>query len=116
MERPRIVILFGGCSEEHEVSVKSAAEVAANIDTRRYDPLYVGITRAGEWLLCEGPGSAWVERTCGRAVLSPDRTTRGLLVSEGERCRVVTVDAVFPVLHGRSGEDGAIQGLLELSG
>jgi D-alanine--(R)-lactate ligase len=116
MPRPRIAILFGGCSEEHDVSVKSATEIAASIDPQRYEPIYVGITRAGAWKLCGAPAPGWEDGACRAAVLSPDRATHGLLVDEGDGWRTVHVDAVFPVLHGRTGEDGAIQGLLELSG
>jgi D-alanine---(R)-lactate ligase len=115
-ERPRIAILFGGCSEEHDVSVKSAMEVAASIDTHKYEPIYIGITTTGVWKLCERPHPAWEGGECRRAVISPDRATHGLLVgANGEAC-TVHIDAVFPVLHGKTGEDGAVQGLLELSG
>ena len=116
MTKLKIAILFGGCSEEHDVSVKSAMEIASSIDTRRYEPTYVGITRTGVWKLCDGPSADWESGHCRPAVISPDRGTHGLLVGEGGECRAVHVDAVFPVLHGRSGEDGAVQGLLELSG
>lgn len=116
MERLRIAILFGGCSEEHDVSVKSAMEVATSIDTQRYEPIYVGITRSGVWNICERPGPGWEDGNCSRAVISPDKETHGLLAVEGGEYRVVHIDAVFPVLHGRSGEDGAVPGLLELSG
>jgi D-alanine--(R)-lactate ligase len=115
-ERPRIAILFGGCSEEHDVSVKSAMEVAASIDTHTYEPICLGITRTGVWKLCERPHPAWEGGEGRRAVISPDRATHGLLVGEGRDCRTVHVDVVFPVLHGTTGEDGAVQGLLELSG
>jgi D-alanine--(R)-lactate ligase len=115
-ERPRIAILFGGSSAEHDVSVKSAMEVAASVDTERFAPIYVGITRAGEWRLCSRPQPGWDDDAGPPAVLSPDRATHGLLVgADGDR-RTVPVDAVFPVLHGTTGEDGAVQGLLELSG
>jgi D-alanine--(R)-lactate ligase len=116
MPRLAIAILFGGCSEEHDVSVKSAAEIAASIDTRKYAPIFVGITRAGVWRTCERPGPDWEDGDAPRAVLSPDRETHGLLIQEGDGWRRVHVDAVFPVLHGKGGEDGAVQGLLELSG
>lgn len=116
MTRPRIAVLFGGMSEEHDISVKSATEVAAAIDTARWEPVYIGITKAGAWQLCDGPGPRWQDGDLRPAVLSPDRATRGLIVSEGERAAMLGVDVVFPVLHGRFGEDGAIQGLLELSG
>jgi D-alanine--(R)-lactate ligase len=115
-ERPRIAILFGGCSEEHDVSVKSAVEVAASVDTHKYEPIYIGITKNGVWKLCQRPHPTWDGGAGLRAVISPDRATHGLLVGEGSECRTVHLDAVFPVLHGKSGEDGAVQGLLELSG
>ncbi len=116
MTRFKIAILFGGCSEEHDVSVKSAMEVASHIDAQKYDPAYVGITKGGAWRLCTRPYQGWADGDSRRAVLSPDRQTHGLLVLDGDRWRVVHVDVVFPVLHGKSGEDGAVQGLLELSG
>lgn len=110
----RVGILFGGCSEEHAVSVKSAREVAEHLDRTRYEPYFIGITDSGEWRLCDGPGADWEN---GRpAVLSPDRRTHGLLVLDGEHYETVHLDVVLPVLHGKLGEDGAIQGLLELSG
>jgi D-alanine--(R)-lactate ligase len=114
--RPRVAILFGGCSEEHDVSVKSAMEVAASIDTHKYEPIYIGITKSGVWKMCERPHPAWDGGTGRRAVISPDRETHGLLVGERGESRAVHIDAAFPVLHGKSGEDGAVQGLLELSG
>jgi D-alanine--(R)-lactate ligase len=114
MGRLKVGILFGGCSEEHLVSVKSAREVAKNLDVEKYEPFYVGITKGGSWWLCDGPDGDWES---GRpAVLSPDRGVHGLLVLERGRCEVVRLDVVLPVLHGRFGEDGAVQGLLELSG
>ncbi len=117
MNQSTIAVLFGGCSEEHDVSVKSATEIAAHIDTQRHAPIYVGITRSGEWKLCELPSAAWEAGDCRRAVISPDRETHGLLVAEPDGAyRTVPVDVVFPVLHGTTGEDGAVQGLLELSG
>ena len=116
MDRLKVGIVFGGCSEEHPVSVKSAREVAKHLDTDKYEPFYVGITTSGAWLLCDGPGTGWEDGSCRPAVLSPDRTVRGLLVLEQGRYRTIEVDLVVPVLHGKLGEDGAMQGLLELSG
>ncbi|HET6294222.1 MAG TPA: D-alanine--(R)-lactate ligase [Kribbella sp.] len=110
----RIGILFGGCSEEHPVSVKSAQEVATHLDPEKYEPFYIGITKDGAWKLCDGPDGDWES---GRpAVLSPDRSVQGLLVLEQGRYETISLDVVLPVLHGKLGEDGAIQGLLELSG
>lgn len=116
MTRLTVAILFGGCSEEHDVSVKSAVEISRGIDTQRYEPIYIGITRSGVWQMCERPSAAWEDDHGLPAVISPDRGTHGLLVTDRDGCRSVHIDAVFPVLHGTSGEDGAVQGLLELSG
>jgi D-alanine--(R)-lactate ligase len=116
MRRLTIAILFGGCSEEHDVSVKSAREIAKSIDTQKYEPIYVGITTSGAWKMCESPSTGWQEANGRRALISPDRQTHGLLVLGDGEYRAVHVDAVFPVLHGKTGEDGAVQGLLELSG
>ena len=96
--------------------MKSAMEIATSIDTHKYEPIYIGIARSGIWKICERPSADWEAGDCRRAVVSPDRETHGLLVAEGAECRAVHIDVVFPVLHGRSGEDGAVQGLLELSG
>jgi D-alanine--(R)-lactate ligase len=116
MSRLRIGIVFGGCSEEHPISVKSAREVAKNLDLEKYEPFYIGITKCGSWRLCDGPEADW-EKGSGRpAVLSPDRSVHGLLVLDEGQPETIRLDMVFPVLHGKQGEDGAIQGLLELSG
>jgi D-alanine---(R)-lactate ligase len=117
MDRLRVGILFGGASEEHSISVKSAQEVARHLDADKYEPFYVGITKNGAWKLCDGaPTADWENGTSRPAVLSPDRSVRGLLVLEDGRYEAIGLDAVLPVLHGKLGEDGATQGLLELSG
>ena len=117
MSRLTIAILFGGCSEEHDVSVKSAMEIAASIDTQKYEPIYVGITRSRR---LEDVRAA--VRGMGSRRLPPRRDLAGPGDARAARRRrtantaTVHVDAVFPVLHGKTGEDGAVQGLLELSG
>src|SRR5882672_5275833 len=116
MDRLKVGILFGGCSEEHPVSIKSAQEVAKNLDLEKYEPFYIGITMSGAWKLCDAPGAHWESGGCRPAVLSPDRGVHGLLVLDGNNYTRIHLDVVFPVLHGKLGEDGAIQGLLELSG
>ncbi|SDL66433.1 D-alanine--D-alanine ligase [Glycomyces sambucus] len=116
MDKLHIAVLFGGTSEEHPVSVKSAREVAAHLDPDRYRPCYIGITKAGAWRLCDAPAPGWEDGDHRPAVLSPDRAAPGLLVLDDGKYESVRIDAVLPVLHGRHGEDGAIQGLLELSG
>jgi D-alanine---(R)-lactate ligase len=119
MDRLKVGIVFGGCSEEHPISVKSAREVAKHLDADKYEPFYIGITKSGAWKLCDGPDADWENGTARPAVLSPDRSTPGLLVLDTgppARYETVSLDLVLPVLHGKLGEDGAIQGLLELSG
>jgi D-alanine---(R)-lactate ligase len=116
MDRLRVAIIFGGVSEEHPISIKSAQEVAKNLDLERYEPLYVGITRRGAWKLCGRPDTDWEDSSCCPVMLSPDSNVHGLLVLEPGQYQVIRVDVVFPVLHGKLGEDGAMQGLLELSG
>ncbi|WP_086847373.1 D-alanine--(R)-lactate ligase [Amycolatopsis kentuckyensis] len=114
MNRLKVGIVFGGVSEEHPVSVKSAGEVARHLDTGKYEPFWIGITKSGAWKLCDGPGTGW---ETGRPVaLSPDRGVPGLLVLDDGKYETIGLDVVLPVLHGKLGEDGAIQGLLELSG
>lgn len=116
MNRVKIGIIFGGSSEEHPVSVKSAQEVAKNLDTGTYEPYWIGITRSGAWRLCDSPGAGWEQGGARPVMLSPDRSVHGLLVLEQGRSEEIRLDLVLPVLHGTFGEDGAVQGLLELSG
>jgi D-alanine--(R)-lactate ligase len=116
MPKLKVGIIFGGSSEEHPISVKSAQEVAENLDRAKYEPFFIGITKGGAWLLCDGPDANWHAGRCRSAVLSPDSSVHGLLVLEQGRYETVALDVVLPVLHGKFGEDGAMQGLLELSG
>jgi D-alanine--(R)-lactate ligase len=116
MSRLKVALIFGGACEEHPVSVKSAREIEKNLDPEKYEPFWIGITSGGDWRLCDGPNVA-LESGRGRPVaLSPDRSVHGLLVCDEDGYQAVRLDVVLPVLHGRLGEDGAIQGLLELSG
>src|SRR5215208_3807210 len=116
MDRLKIGIIFGGCSEEYPISVKSAQAVAKNLDIEKYEPFSIGITKSGAWKLCDGPDANWENGSCRPAALSPDRSGHGLLVLEQGEYKTIRLDMVFPVLHGKLGEDGAMQGLLELSG
>jgi D-alanine---(R)-lactate ligase len=116
MHRLKVGIIFGGCSEEHPISVKSAQEVARHLDPAKYEPFYVGITASGAWRLCDGPNGDWENGRGRPALLSPDRSVRGLLVLDQGRYETIELDVVLPVLHGKLGEDGAMQGLLELAG
>jgi D-alanine--(R)-lactate ligase len=116
MDKLKVGIIFGGCSEEHPVSVKSAREVATHLDLAKYEPYFVGITTSGAWKLCDGPDTGWENGRSRPVVLSPDRSVHGLLVLGQGRYETVGLDVVLPVLHGKLGEDGAMQGLLELAG
>ena len=121
MERLRILVLFGGCSSEHEVSLQSAHGVLTHMDPERYCPIPVGITREGAWYVYTGPldaipGGRWQrEATCVPCTLRLDRGNRALVLLDGSG-REVAFDLAFPVLHGRNGEDGTVQGALELAG
>src|SRR5215213_9645878 len=116
MDRLKVGIIFGGRAEEHPISVKSAQEVAKHLDTEKYEPFWIGITKSGAWKLCDGPDANWENGNCRPAILSPDRSVHGLLVLEQGQYKTIRLDVVIPVLHGRLGEGGAMQGLLELSG
>lgn len=118
-----ILVLFGGASSEYEVSLQSAYAVICSMDRQKYNPVTVGITREGKWYYFTGStekiqDDTWCNETdCVPAVLSPDRTHHHLLVCRAQSVpEAVSVDAVFPVLHGRNGEDGTVQGIAELAG
>ncbi|MCW2583902.1 MAG: ddl, partial [Klenkia sp.] len=122
--KTRVAVVFGGRSAEHAISCVSAGSVMAALDPDRYEVVPVGITREGGWVLHDGgplaiTGGRLPEVRGGTAVsLVGDPGGRGLSVLEpGEAFgRLTDVDVVFPVLHGAYGEDGTIQGLLEMSG
>jgi len=116
MPKLKVGVIFGGSSEEHGVSVKSAQEVAKHLDASKYESFYIGIAMTGAWKLCDGPGAGWENGSSRPAILSPDRSVQGLLVLQDGEYETITLDLVLPVLHGKLGEDGAMQGLLELSG
>ncbi|HVM12585.1 MAG TPA: D-alanine--D-alanine ligase family protein [Actinomycetota bacterium] len=121
--RIRVAIVFGGRSAEHEVSVVSARSVMDALDPERYEPVPIGIDQAGRWyLLPEGPpalqpGSGSLPRVeaapAAAVTLARDPGRREIVTGTGERR---PIDVVFPILHGPYGEDGTIQGLLELAG
>ncbi len=118
MAKKRIAVLFGGQSSEHVVSCMSAANVIEQIDTLRYELFLIGITEDGRWLKAESvediKSGAWRTGTV-EAVILPDATKKGVVVTEEGRSRLVEIDVAFPILHGPYGEDGTIQGLLELA-
>ena len=122
MKKLSVCVLFGGISPEHEVSLRSAESVLNNMDPEKYNIFPVGITQNGDWVLYGGtdysllPSGEWLEHPENRrAAISPVRG-QGLLSFEGDCVVRERIDVVFPVLHGENGEDGAMQGLLQLAG
>lgn len=122
MNRKKIAVLFGGRSPEHEVSRVSAYSVINNLSNEKYEIYRIGITREGRWFLYDGPTDAipdgnWEQSEQKRpAFLSPDQSAGGIVVCGPDHAEILPIDCVFPVLHGRNGEDGTMQGLLQLSG
>lgn len=117
MNKRTVAVLFGGQSSEHEVSCISATTIISNINTDLYNIIIVGITKEGKWLkvnsVSDIKSGEWVNSKI-TAILSPDTTHKGLLIIEDGKLKFETVDVVFPALHGKNGEDGTVQGLLEL--
>lgn len=120
MNKKVVVVLFGGQSSEHEISKISATTVISALDKEKYYVMPVYITEDGRWLMYDGPvenipAGKW-EKYSTRVILSPDAEHQGLLRIVGNKFKVIPVDIIIPVLHGKFGEDGTIQGLIELSG
>ena len=122
LRKLNVCVLFGGISPEHDVSLRSAESVLKNMDPDKYNIIPVGITKEGDWILYGGkdysalPGGNWRNNPNNRkAAISPIRG-QGLLIFEGDCVVRELVDVVFPVLHGENGEDGAMQGLLQMAG
>ncbi|MEE0945126.1 MAG: D-alanine--D-alanine ligase family protein [Clostridia bacterium] len=122
MSKLKVCVIFGGKSPEHNISLKSATSVITNLDREKYDLYMVGITKEGEWYYYTGDVSklendGWLEddTKLTKAIISPDSSDKALIIF-GDKTEFVKIDVVFPVLHGENGEDGTVQGLLELSG
>jgi len=122
LKKLSVCVLFGGISPEHEVSLRSAEFVLNSLNPEKYNVFPVGITKDGDWILYAGtdysllPSGEW-QNWAGnrRAAISPVRG-QGLLSFEGDCVVREWIDVVFPVLHGENGEDGAMQGLLQMAG
>ena len=119
----KLAVLFGGISSEHDISCLSAASILRNLDKEKYEIYAVGITQEGKWFYCPTcdpdriENGSW-ERMTDKvpALLPPDRGVHGLVLLRDGKAETVRLDCVFPVLHGAGGEDGTIQGVLELAG
>ena len=115
-DKTKLLILFGGVSSEHEVSRVSASSILTHINGEKYEIYTVGITKGGNWFLTSSPAvrigdGSWEQDPANKNVaLSLDRASRGLVVLEDEEAvKKISIDVVFPVLHGRNGEDGRMQ-------
>ena len=122
-KRLQVAVFFGGCSPEYLVSLTSAAAVITHLDRQRFVPVLIGISRQGQWYYYTGEVNriaqdTWCEpRFCRSAVLQPG--SRQLLVFGADGVQVeqtIALDVAFPVLHGKNGEDGTVQGFLQLAG
>ncbi len=118
MSKITVAILFGGASSEHDISCISAKSIASNINKDKYDLIMLGISKTGVWYLFDDdvellPNDKWLDSPkLKRAYITPDSDIHGIVTEDGEQIRL---DAVFPVLHGKNGEDGTVQGLLQLA-
>ncbi len=122
MNKRNVCVLFGGVSPEHEVSLRSAECILSNIDREKNNVFPVGITKEGTWVYFPSedysllPLDAWMNAPgCCPCALSPSRGDGLLLFRDGKTLQI-PVDVVFPVLHGENGEDGSVQGLLQVAG
>ena len=121
----RVALFFGGVSSEHEVSCVSASTwlraLAQAPCADRYEVFPVGITKQGRWLACSPTPEAMADGSwekgvdCTPCVLSPDRTDHGIWLLKDGKAELVHIDICAPVMHGKNGEDGTIQGLFELA-
>ena len=122
MGKKTVAVIFGGYSPEYEVSLKSAFSIISAIDREKYNVILLGITNQGRWYRYTGavediPNDKWHsdESRLKSAIISPSRGV-GILEFKNGLAEPVPVDVIFPVLHGRFGEDGTVQGLCELAG
>lgn len=121
MEKIKTAVIFGGHSSEYGISLQSATSVINALDRRYVEPLLIGITEKGDWFLYKGDTSRiiedrWQGEDCVPAMMSPNRSDRCLLAFENGGITRIRIDLAFPVLHGRNGEDGTVQGVFELAG
>ena len=122
MSKKKIAVIFGGKSSEHDISRISASYVISQISKEKYDIFTIGITKEGKWLLYSGDiesikdGSWENDENNKSAFISPDPSVHGMVIMSDGKCETIRLDVIFPVMHGKNGEDGTIQGLFEMSG
>lgn len=121
VQKKRIAVIFGGKSSEHEVSRVSASYVISKIPEDKYDIIMIGITKDGKWLMYNGDikdiaDGSWENNLQNKtAFISPDPSIGGITIITDNGCEIIKLDCAFPILHGKNGEDGTIQGLFELA-
>ena len=123
MQKKKIAIIFGGNSTEYWVSLQSASSVFENINQEKFDVIPIGITRNGDWYHYIGEtekiaDNTWFEDydNLRPVAVSQNRSVKGFIEFGEADTRIISVDLVFPVLHGKNGEDGTLQGIFELAG
>lgn len=123
MQKKKIAVIFGGHSTEYEVSLQSAFSVLDNMNTEKFDIVSIGITRDGDWYRYTGDiekilENTWFEdrKNLYPVMVSQSRSVKGFIEFNQSELKVIKVDLVFPILHGKNGEDGTLQGLFELAG
>lgn len=123
MEKIIVAVIFGGCSNEYEVSLQSAHSVISHMDKEKYDIILIGITKEGSWYRYDGSlekieqDTWWKDvSNCIPVAFSPNRYSRKIVQYQLGEIIETTIDIVFPVLHGKNGEDGTLQGYVELAG
>ena len=123
MPKIKIAVIFGGCSTEYEISLQSAYSVLTNLDTEKYDVIALGITRDGDWYRFYGdydliPDNKWLNDPdlLTPALISHNRSSKGIIELSEKGNLLTEIDLALPILHGKNGEDGTVQGLFELAG
>ncbi|MGM9637070.1 MAG: D-alanine--D-serine ligase VanG [Eubacteriales bacterium] len=122
MKKTNVAVLFGGHSSEYSVSLESAYSVLCNLDRDKFNPIPIGITKEGDWYLYRGQLScikdgSWVNSPdCVPVLVSPNRSAHRLLAIGESGVEYLAIDCVLPILHGKNGEDGTVQGVFELAG
>lgn len=122
MKKTTVAVIFGGASTEYEVSLESSSSVLRNISHDTFEVIMLGITKDGRWMRYTGPveliaKDAWNQPAYAvPAFISPDRSIHGIVELREDGAHITPIDVAFPVLHGKNGEDGTIQGLFELAG
>ena len=121
LARIKVAVVFGGRSNEHDISLISASHIIASIPKDKYDIVMVGITKKGHWfrfmgdpeMIKDGSWESYPDNL--PCVISPDPIHKGIITFSGDDVSKVRIDVVFPVIHGKNGEDGTLQGLLDLA-